>query len=235
MPVLIPMPALRPRELPPAGSHIGVCYALVELGTQSVEFEGKRELKSQLRISFELPGERMSDNRPFVIGRTFTYSSDPRSALRCEIESWLGRPLANEEFGRLDLAERVGCSAVVGIKHAAGKNGDYAQLTGIMKVPQGVPERQAPINPVVVFSFAAFDPEIYRQLPNWLQEVIARSPEYRALGKGGAPSELTVTERLRQMLNRPAVAATAPPAPATPATPLPPLRDDLDDDIPPFA
>jgi hypothetical protein len=234
MSVSIPMPALKPRELPPAGSHIGVCYSIVQLGTQATEFEGKRELKSQIRISFELPGTRMADGRLFVIGRTFTYSSDPRAQLRCEIESWLGRPLANEEFGRLDLAERLGCSAIVGVKHASGKNGDYAQLTGILKPPQGVPERQPLINPAVVFSLAAFDLETYRQLPNWLQEVIARSPEYKALGKGGAVSELTVTERLRAMLQKPAVSAAA--APATPAAaPLPDLHDDLDDDIPPFA
>jgi hypothetical protein len=134
--------------------------------------------------------------------------------------------LANEEFGRLDLADRVGCSAVLGIKIVTGKNGDYAALTSIIEPPKGAPERQSPL------SRETFDPETYRELPGWLQEVIARSPENNALGKGGAVPAISVIERLKRMLEKPAVSAAT--APAAQAAPLPDLRTDLDDEIAPW-
>src|SRR6516162_7574930 len=118
----IVMPALKAFELPPAGSHLGTLYGVVELGTQRTEFEGRIDHKPQLRLQFELPDERMSTGRPFAIGKTYTLSSHERSALRQDIEAWLGRTMAPEEFGNLDLAERIGMVAVVGIKHEPGRS-----------------------------------------------------------------------------------------------------------------
>ena len=84
----IVMPALKAFELPPAGSHLGTLYGVVELGTQRTEFEGRIDHKPQLRLQFELPDERMSTGRPFAIGRTYTLSSHERSALRQNVEAW---------------------------------------------------------------------------------------------------------------------------------------------------
>jgi hypothetical protein len=42
-------------ELTPAGTHIGRCYRVVDLGTQLVEFQGEHKKQHKIMISWELP------------------------------------------------------------------------------------------------------------------------------------------------------------------------------------
>jgi hypothetical protein len=226
----MPSLQLRERELPPAGSHLATCCGVIQLGTQRVTFEGKTDPKEQIRIQFELPDECRRDGRPFLLGRTFTYSSDPRSALRCEIESWLGRPLREEEFDSSDLADRIGCTAVVGVNHAIGRNGiTYANLTSILRPPKEVSARRELLSLPLLFSFSRFDVETFRALPNWMQETISRSPEYQKLGIGGPPAEGELADQVRQRL---AIPAAAPAPRVRPAAPRTAIVEDLDDGIP---
>jgi hypothetical protein len=86
----INLPEEKPRELPPAGSHTGVCYLIAEMGTQKTTFSSK----PLLMVGWELPDEhRVSDGRPHTISRRYTLSSDKKASLRQDIEGWLGRPL----------------------------------------------------------------------------------------------------------------------------------------------
>jgi hypothetical protein len=176
------MPALKAFEVAPAGSHLGTLYALVEFGTQYSEFEGRSAYRPQLYLGFELPDARTSSGKPFTIGRTYTFSSDPRAALRQDIEAWFGRALAPEELsGTLDLTERIGAVAVVGIKHDVRNSRTYANLVSLMKPPQGALQRRKLINPSVIFSLGEFTQEIYESLPEWQQRRITKSPEYHKL------------------------------------------------------
>jgi hypothetical protein len=229
----IVMPALKAFELPPAGSHLGTLYGVVELGTQRTEFEGRIDHKPQLRLQFELPDERMSTGRPFAIGRTYTLSSHERSALRQNVEAWLGRVMTAEELnGGLDLAERVGMVAVLGIKHEQSRDGRaYVNLVSLGKPPKGVPEWRALIHATIVFSLTEFDPHAYAALPDRLRERIARSPEYKAVtGQASLPATST-SERPQQHLGQP-TRATEGQSSTPPAGEQSSLLDKIDDDIP---
>ena len=160
------MPNETSRELIPAGSHTAVCYRVIDCGTQPTSYGPKR----QILFGFELPDELMSGGQPFVISRRFTYSADRKSALRCEIESWLGRPLTAADFGKFDLSEMLGRTCMIGIKHDVREGRTYANVTSIMRPPKGVPERLSVINPATALSlddrpFPAFE---FESLPDWL-------------------------------------------------------------------
>lgn len=212
------------RELATAGSHLGVCYQLVDLGTQRTDFQGQIGNRPQIRFTFELRDQSLVGGRPLAIGRTYTYSSDPRASLRQDIESWLGRPLTEDDFGELDLAERIGCTAVLGVKRELGRNGrEYANLVSVMRPPANVAEQMPLINPPLVFSLAAFDRDTYDALPEWMRGTIAKSPEYQAIIRAADPSlDAPLPVRLKNRLQPPAVSATQ--AMST--------GNDLDDDIP---
>jgi len=204
---MIVMPQEKSRELVPAGSHLAICFRVIDLGTQATPFGPKR----QIMFGFELPDEHTSDGWQHTISRKFTYSSDKRSALRGEIESWLGRQLTAADFGRLDLGDMLGRSCTLGIRHDVREGRTFANVASIMKPPKGVAERLSPTNPAIAFSLAdePFRIAEFEALPGWLQSMIGRSPEYAAAIRGKAASPMTVGEfaslattgeRLRQHL-----------------------------------
>jgi hypothetical protein len=211
----INMPEEKVRELPPAGSHTGLCYLIAEMGTQQTNFGHKR----LLLIGWELPDEVRNDGRPHAISRRYTLSSDKKATLRQDIEGWLGRALTSSDFGRLNLADLLGTTCTLGIKHEANGDRTYANIVSVMKAGKTVPPQLSPSNDPVAFSLSEepFNHAAYEALPSWLREQIAKSPEYQEVTK--PPSTGSVTARLKEALV-PSAAATATAA------------DDLDDKIP---
>lgn len=198
------------RELAPEGTHLAICTSVIQFGTQPADFDGK--MRPELRLTWELTDELNSKGSPFLIGRTYNFSSHPSSNLVLDLEAWRGQEV-DEHF---DLEELIGLVAVVGIQHKSGRNGDYAALTSVMQPPKGVERRRTPRTPPVLFTFSPYDPEVYAGLPEWAQKKIAASPEYRiATGQEAAPA---LPEPRRQTLPSP------PPSSS--------IGADLDDDIP---
>jgi hypothetical protein len=201
---MIPLPQLQARELPSAGSHLAALWSLIHHGTQPYVFEGRTGFRPQLEFGWELVDQFMADGRPFVISRLYSYSMHPNAALRADLEGWFARALTAKEFASLDLVELIGFVAVVGIKHEFGRSGTvYANLGSLSKPPAGVPTRHRLINQPVVLSPAAFDPAVYRALPEWKRNKLAQAPEYQAALKGGGPSPEQLGERLRAQLAAP--------------------------------
>jgi len=145
------MPSLKPRELPSAGPHAAVCYLFANLGTQHTKFG----LKEQLCFGFELLDQRQANGTAFtIITLPYTISSEPKASLRQDMESWFGRAFTSDDFGALDLEERVGTTALLGVKHVLSNGKEYANIASIMPPPPGAPARKLPINGVVIFNFA---------------------------------------------------------------------------------
>jgi hypothetical protein len=123
------MPEEKLRELPPPGAHMAICAYVVDLGTQETNFGSKR----QVYIGWELPDERMSDGKPFMVGRRYTFSSNAKAALRADIESWLGRPLSAADFGQLDLSTLLGMTCTLGIQHQISNDRTYANIASVLR------------------------------------------------------------------------------------------------------
>src|SRR6185369_10438591 len=58
----------------PAGTHLGICYRVIDLGTQSTNFNGETKLAHKVLVSWEIPDEKMDDGRPFTISQSYTWS-----------------------------------------------------------------------------------------------------------------------------------------------------------------
>jgi hypothetical protein len=171
------MPEEKTFELCPAGTHVGTCFRVVDLGTQNGSYGQQR----QILISWELQDERMADGRPFTVGRRYNFSADRKSTLRTDVEGWLGRVLTAADFGQLNLGDLLGCTCTLGIKHNRVGERTYANIVSVMQAPKGTPPRLSVINGAVSFSlddrpFAYSD---FDALPQWLQDVIRKSPEYQ--------------------------------------------------------
>ena len=108
MPIV--MPEEQSYELAPPESHTAVCFRVVDFGTQA----GMYGPKLQILFSWELPDELMRTGRPFEISRRYTLSSNRKSALRADIEGWLGRTLKPADFGQFDLSQLLGTTCLIG-------------------------------------------------------------------------------------------------------------------------
>lgn len=173
-------------ELCPEGSHIAVCYRVVDLGTQQTNFGQKH----QILISWEMPDELMQDGRPFSIGKKYTYSSHEKSSLRKDLESWRGAPFRDEQIAEFDIANLIGAGCMIGITHKDGERGRFANVTAILRLPKGT--KAPPIrNEALCFNLAErpFDHRIFGKLSERLQTTIKLSPEYEAALAGRDPNE----------------------------------------------
>ena len=97
-------------EAAPAGLHPARLYRLIDLGTQTGDYQGKPTKARKLLLSFELLGEdKMSDGKPFSISRRFTASLSDKAALRAFINQWRGKSLTDDEVKQgYDISRLMG-------------------------------------------------------------------------------------------------------------------------------
>ena len=174
-------------EKPPAGNHLAVCYAVIDLGTQTVDYgKGKGpESKHQLRIQWELPHETMEDGKPHVIGKTYTYSSNEKSTLVKDLQDWRGRVFTNEEFGNFEISNVIGVGCFL---NCVESDKGYVNVKGVAVLPKGT---KAPplVNDRINLDLDVFDESIFEKVSEYCQGVIMASPEYKALS--GKPQLVT--------------------------------------------
>ena len=217
MPIILPSETVY--EQPPAGSHTATCHRVVDFGTQT----GMYGPKYQVLIGFELPDETMADGRPFTISRRYTLSSDRKSALRIAIEGLFGRALTSAEFGKFDLAELLGMTCLIGVRHDTKDDGrTFASVASVMRRTKSMPERLPCINEAISFSLTdrPLREHELQKLPQWQQDAVRRSPEYETATKPSKQVSADTRRRLKAIL-------------ADESAPKPePVVDDLDDSIP---
>lgn len=175
----------------PAGTHIATCIKVVDLGTQSVEYQGEVKHQRKILLVWELAHENMDDGRPFTHSQRYTLSSSDKSTLRKHLEGWRGKKFVDADFGPggFDIKNVLGKSCSLIISHSAKGDKVYANTDGIGPIPKGVtcPPVQ---NELVYLSLAsgAFDRGAFDALSDGLKNIIKASPEYAALDGGAASS-----------------------------------------------
>jgi hypothetical protein len=160
------------------GSHVARCYAVLDLGTHEKVWQGQKKMERQVRVVWEVPGERMNDGRPMAISRTYKASLHEKSSLRKNIESWRGKRLSEAEVDNFDITMLLGRPAMLGVVHTTGADGGvFAGVDTIMVPPKGTPV-PAQENKSIFFDLDDFDPEIYETLGKGVKAKIAKSPEF---------------------------------------------------------
>jgi len=181
----LPEPTGNDFELPPQGTFAAVCYRVIDLGTQESSFNGETSLKHKIMVSWELPDERMEDNRPFTIHQSYTWSMHEKATLRKHLEAWRGRKFQDGDFGPdgFNIKKLLGVGCLLTITHTEKDRSTYANLTSIAKLMKGQ-ETPQPENEIIYFSMesqAAYDETAvcFEHLSDRLIERIKKSPEHQ--------------------------------------------------------
>lgn len=179
---------------PPAGNHVAICYRLIDLGTQIVEWQGVKKTQRKVLISWELPNELMTEGdyagQPFTIGRRYTWSMSEKANLRHDLESWRGKAFTDDDFvgpNRFNARNIIGKPCMLSIVHESKDGNTYANIKSVAAMPKGM---TAPpmINTPIYFTLErdGFDNVVLDGMSDKMKETIKASPEYREL-IGGTP------------------------------------------------
>lgn len=175
------------REPAPAGTHLAVCFGLIDLGTQTDTYQGKPKVGRKAWFWWELTEETREDGKPVTVGTFYTVSLSDKANLRKVLESWRGKPFTVEELKGFNIGNIVGAPCMLTIIHEPRQSGGVRdKVSSVSGVPKGMP-RPALRMPRTTLSLAPdkFDRAVYDALPNFLKDMIAKSPEGQRLGLGG--------------------------------------------------
>lgn len=167
-------------ETAPSGSHVAICYSIIDIGTQRNDYQGEVNYKRQVIFHWELCHELMTgknEGRPFSVMKFYTASLNEKANLRIDLKNWRGRDFTPEELMGFDAKNILGKPCILSVTLSdKGK----AKVTGVTAMTKGTPV-QKQVNPSVYFSLDSFDKELFESLPDWLKEKIKASPEYASL------------------------------------------------------
>ena len=176
-------------KLVPAGTHMGVCYGIVDLGTQVYSYQGEQKQARQCRIMWELHGEdadgnplSLEDGRPLSMSQRYTLSLSEKAKLRKTLISWRGREFTAQELKGFDLRTIMGAHCMLTVTHAVKGDKTYANVDTVTAVPAALKKLGLPriVNDWVYFSFGYYDQNEFDALTEGLKKIIMQSPEWEA-------------------------------------------------------
>jgi hypothetical protein len=165
----------------PAGTHLGICFRVIDLGTQQTTFNGDTKTAHKVLISWEIPDEVMNDGRPFMISQSYTWSMHEKATLRKSLEAWRGVAFIDRDFGPggFDIKNIIGKACTLSVVHTAKNGSVYANVASIGKVMKGIsiPELTNPTAYLWLHP-DRWDASVFAGLSANLQAKIMASPEY---------------------------------------------------------
>lgn len=184
----------------PAGMHHGICYGVVDLGTQPAF--GKFPARRKVVILFELPELRIElpdkqdpkkkVNLPRALSLKETLTLASKGNLRPKLESWRGRAFTEHELEGFDLKNIIGANSLVNVVHKTTDGKTFANISGLNPLVTGMKKKTAE-TPPLYFSFEDLpktgEIKFPPQMPQWIQGLIMQSDEYIVRSqKGNQPA-----------------------------------------------
>ncbi len=165
----------------PAGTHLGICFRVIDLGTQQTTFNGDTKTAHKVLISWEIPDEVMGDGRPFMISQSYTWSMHEKATLRKSLEAWRGVAFTDRDFGPggFDIKNIIGKACTLSVVHTAKNGSVYANVASIGKVMKGISIPELTNPPAYLWLHPdRWDAAVFASLSANLQAKIMASPEY---------------------------------------------------------
>ena len=175
-------------KLPPAGSFMARLYRIIDIGTQTTEWMGKKKMQRKIICMFELHGEdndgqplQTAEGKPLIVSKRYTLSLDEKATLRKDLEAWRGKAFTQEEMRKFDLQNILGAWCMLNIIERQGQNGNtYSNVSSVTPVPSvikqsGLPQ---PINKNEMFNLQKPDMAIFETFSENLKTKITSSPEW---------------------------------------------------------
>ena len=172
----------------PAGTHMAICYAVIDLGTQhndAFSWEGKpiaESDKPQILIMWEIPAELVEiegEMKPAGISKFYNAFFSDRASLRIHLEAWRGKPFTQEELEGFNIANLIGKPCMLNVIH---NDKGKAKIAGVAAMPKGmtVPEQT---NESIMFDLSNYDQAIFDSISDGIKTIIQKSPEWQALNQ----------------------------------------------------
>ena len=183
-------------KLPPAGSFLARLYRIIDIGTQTTEWMGKRKMQRKIIAMFELHGEdndgqplQTAEGKPLIVSKRYTLSLDEKATLRKDLEAWRGKAFTQEELDGINLEVLLGKYCMVSITHSTYDGKEYANIASISQVPSALKKLGEPVgvNELMIFTLDPFDQDKFNKLSEGMQGVIKKSAEYRNTFEPNAP------------------------------------------------
>jgi len=180
----------RSYKLVPAGTHMAICYGIVDLGTQAYSYQGEQKQARQCRVLWELHGEdadgqplTLDDGRPLSLSQRYTLSLAEKAKLRKTLISWRGREFTAAELRGFDLRTIIGEPCMLTVTHAVKGDKTFANVDTVTAVPAALKKLGLPelVNKKTYFSFGYFNQDEFDALTEGLKRVIIQSPEWHAV------------------------------------------------------
>ena len=184
-------------KIVPAGTHLARLYRIVDLGTQTTDFQGEVKVQRKVMFAWEIHGEEddgspllTEDGKPMAIFKNYTLSWNEAATLRKDLQAWRGTPWTDKEAARFDLKNVLGQWCMLNVIHKPGKTEGklFANVAGISPVPsflrkQGLPEGH---NELQLFRLGDPDWALFETFSKGLKAKIEASPEYKSMANTGA-------------------------------------------------
>jgi hypothetical protein len=184
-------------QLVPEGSHIARVYQLIHIGTIKSEWQGQTRDRDVVRIAFELPNELRkfgddSKERPMVINTgNLTNTMGEKGKLRPLVQGIIGTKLDNEEAEFFELTDIVGIACMLTVIHEKDSKGIMRdRISSTAPLPKGMTAPAAINEPFILDFNENWSDIAARTLPQFLQDMIASSREYKAMKGVKEPSHM---------------------------------------------
>jgi hypothetical protein len=185
------------RQLPEAGATTGVCFSIVDLGTQKTNWDGEEKWTPKVRLSFELPeqtiegevtenGKTTKVTKPMIVSMELTRSLGERATLRKHLETWRGQAFTSKELASFNLKNLLGKAAMLTLVNKTSQAGrEYCSIQGLAKLPKSVKAPTTTENDQVFYEIEEGKSGAFANMPEWLQGKILESKELS--GAAGTP------------------------------------------------
>jgi hypothetical protein len=176
----------------PAGMHLARCYRIIDLGTQTTEWQGKEKKNYKIMMLWEVHGEDdhgaalVTDrDEPMSISKNYTMSLGEMSTLRADLKAWRGRDFTAEELRGFQLKNVLGAWCMLTVARTEGQNGkEYSNVVSVNPVPAPIKKAGLPdgFNDLAVFDLDNPDMALFDTFSDKLKAKIQSCPEWMAKG-----------------------------------------------------
>lgn len=166
-------------ELIPAGVHMAVCHAIIDIGEQYSEKFDKWNRK--VIVIWELPNCKGTDKdgNEFTrkVSKEYSAFLGEKTNLEKDLNAWRGRPFTAEERKGFNLLNILGIGCQIQIIHKEKEKGSFAEIGGIMALPAGMTIQY--VDEPYGFDMDVEESwESIKKMPPWVLEKIKKSSKY---------------------------------------------------------
>lgn len=171
------------RKLVSPGMHIAVCYQIVDLGT-SLDYYNNMSHKVQLGWeildeSYEIERDNVKQEYNFLVYKEYTASLGENTNLRKDLESWRSKDFTVQELKGFELKNILGVPCQLNIKiKTSAKGNEYPLILSVNPIGKNETQKGNKEMFYVGFDEDPYNIELYKMLPEFLQERIKNSDEW---------------------------------------------------------